>query len=302
MHPAVHGFPIAVTAEVVAVVGGEDDEGVVSDAQPFERVVQPAELVVQRGYVAVVVGDLPPGEGGELFRDVGRQVHRLRVVDIVRIRILVVGPVRRSPAQRESKRPVRTFPHMLLHEPDRQRGFRFRRPPRHVVGALFVLVVGDVVVVVIAVVGRHVIEAVAAFRGIGTVSQVPLADIGRAVAVIPQDLRQQGLVTMHPVLVVHDAVDVGIAAGHELTAVGRTDGTTGKHLVQHLAFRGEPVQVGCLYDGVPAGTHGGVPVLVVEYEEDVGAGHDGLGRNLHSLGRIYAPSSALRISSPSRRQ
>ena len=184
---------VAVAAEMVPVIGGEHDQGVLGQMQPVECFHQPAELGVQGAYAAVVLGDFPSGEFGHPLGNVGSQLDGRRIVAVVLRWVLLVWPVRRPETQDQEQRAIGPGSPVGLEKTDRQGGLFLRGPSVDGDGAALVLEVRHPVVVVFRVVGRHVVEAMARFLGIGWVAEVPLADEACVIAGTFQGLGQRGL-------------------------------------------------------------------------------------------------------------
>ena len=96
-----------VRREVVAVVGGVADDGVVAHTEALQGFRQPRHLGVEAGAAGVVVGDLAARDVRHAERHVGGQVDCCGVVDRVLGEVLGVGPVGWTPGQEQGERIVR---------------------------------------------------------------------------------------------------------------------------------------------------------------------------------------------------
>ena len=59
MHSFIHRFAVAVTAQMIAVIGGKTHDRILGDPELVKRLHQSARLCVYRGDITAVLGNFP---------------------------------------------------------------------------------------------------------------------------------------------------------------------------------------------------------------------------------------------------
>ncbi len=213
VHPFVHRLAVAVTAQMIAMIGRETDDRILGNPQPAQCFQQSAHLHVERGDIAVVLGDLPAGKLGHLHRDIGRQIDLGGIVRVEFLRVLLVRPVRRLPAHDQGERRIPLRLDVILHELDRLIGLALRAELLDRDRPGFIAEVSGPIVLVRAIRGKQIIETVSHLRRIRPGPQVPLAHVSGVVPSAFQSLRQRDLVIPQHILIVRHAIGKPIFAG-----------------------------------------------------------------------------------------
>ena len=294
-------------AKALAMVGREDDDRVLRQAQLVHRAHQAADVVVQ------------VGDHGVVAAHPARQLFALRVRQarpFVRVRVILRQIVVRQ-LERHILHALQVFGGHVVGRPGivrRTDGEEEREGPvpggeaaqladghvGHAVGLIAVVidllrrvqvVVGmwRVVLVVEAVVGKKAVEpepvrplghervlrVVVVAQLIGV--QMPLADVGRLIAALIQHMRDAAVVGADADLVDDHAGRGRVLACEQRRAEGRAHGVAGDRVAQVQALRAQRVDVG-REAGPPARVaDGGVAQLIGKHEEQVGplgGGHE----------------------------
>ena len=114
--------------------------------------------------------------------------------------------------------------------------------------------------------------------------QMPLADHGRLVAGVVQQLGEGLLRAVEGARVVREAVLVAVFARQDAGARGARDGVGHVAVLEEHAFAGQPVQIGGLDQPVVVAAQGLAGVVVGHHDDDVGLARR-LGRSAARQGR-----------------
>ena len=237
-----------VFAEVVAIVAGVDDDGVVGEAEGIEGVEETCDVVIDAGDVAEVVEmDIVGGEpgglgavGGGFVEDGGDPAVRggaagLACVEIAETGWEIVAAARAVRAFEAEDDGERLFL-VLADEVDGEVGGDVVGPALGGGGGC-VDVEWTILVLTLTDVAGGVVEAWAG----ALIAHVPFADVGGLVAGGAEEGGVGDGIGGERTTVVSDAVEVIVAAGEEGGAAGSAEGERDEGVAEADTFGGETV-------------------------------------------------------------
>jgi len=239
-------FLVAVGVKHIAVVGGENKDGVVLEAELVKGLEESADAVVECGDVRVVAGQGVPCVGVVFGWNIGAKVDGGRVEEgLVFFGSGVVRGVGWSPGKEQQKGSV------LWVGAEVGAGL-FGLGDGVVTGPLAGagVVVGEVIGVVVvmgATDGPEELEALASLgRDIGTALlavEVPFSDVGGVVAGLSVEPGDGKSVVTEWDIVEEDTVGEGVLSGQEACTIGAADGAAGYSIGEVDGTAREAVEV-----------------------------------------------------------